>query len=297
MPGRGLAAVLGGAVALATSSALAAAPTDWGINLQPAASPVAEEMLRFHNNLLLPIITGITLFVMALLLFVMIRFNRRRNPTSSRTTHNVAIEVVWTVVPVLILVLIAIPSFRLLYFADRLPADDVDLTIKAIGNQWFWTYEYPDQNFQFDAYMIDDDDLEPGQPRLLATDNAVVLPVETNIRILLTANDVLHAWAVPALGVKKDTVPGRLNETWFRINEEYEGETLYGQCSELCGVLHAYMPIEVRAVSREDFDAWVEEAQQQFSTIVDEPPPEETAGQEAGTSPRLAEAGTRDAAR
>lgn len=258
-------AVFGGA--LAAGSAEAGQPQPWQLGFQVAASPTMEGVRSLHDQILMPIITAITIFVLALLLFVVWRFRASRNPTPSRTVHNTTIEVIWTVIPVMILVVIAIPSFRLLYMADRLPPDDVELTLKAVGHQWFWSYEYPDQGFTFEAYMVPDQDLEEGQPRLLATDNVVVLPVETNIQFLTTASDVLHSWAIPAFGVKLDSVPGRLNETWFRINGEFAGRTFYGQCSELCGTGHAYMPIEVRAVTREEFDAWVAEAQEQFTPL------------------------------
>jgi cytochrome c oxidase subunit 2 len=240
--------------------ALADQPHNWGLGLQEAASPVMEDIRWFHNNMLLPIITVITLFVMALMLYVMIRFSKKNNPTPSSFTHNTAVEVLWTVVPVLILVAIAVPSFKLLYKADRIA--DPDMTLKVTGNQWYWSYSYPDHGeFEFDSYMLEDADLPEGAPRLLSVDNKVVLPVDTNIRILLTASDVLHNWAVPAFGIKIDTVPGRLRETWVRITRE---GTYYGQCSELCGVRHAYMPIEVEAVSKEKFEAWVQQAQAQY---------------------------------
>ena len=177
------------------------------------------------------------------------------------------LEVIWTVVPVIILLVIAVPSFRLLYFTDRV--EDADMTLKAIGHQWYWSYEYPDHgDFTFDALMLEDDELEEGQPRLLATDEAVVLPVGAKIRLLTTADDVIHSWAIPALGVKMDSVPGRVNETWFQINSE---GTYYGQCSELCGTLHGFMPIMIEAVSQEEFDAWVEFAREEYASANDSP--------------------------
>jgi cytochrome c oxidase subunit 2 len=190
---------------------------------------------------------------LALLGYVIVRFRASNNPTPSKVTHNTAIEVIWTVVPVLILVVIAIPSFKLLYLQKVIP--ESEMTVKAIGLQWYWTYEYPDHgDITFDALMVADADLQEGQPRLLETDNRLVLPVETNIRVLVTADDVIHAWAVPAFGVKIDAIPGRINETWVRI--EREG-TYYGQCSELCGINHGFMPIAV--------DAWVEKAKREFA--------------------------------
>ena len=240
-------------------------PRNWQLGLRPAASPTMEKIIDFHN-LLLIIITLISVFVLVLLLYVMFRFSEKRNPTPSKTTHNTTIEVLWTVIPVVILVLIAIPSFKLLYFADRV--EEADMTLKAIGRQWYWSYEYPDHdNFTFDATMVATEDLEEGQKRLLDTDNYVVLPVDTKIRLLITASDVLHAFALPAMGIKLDAVPGQVNETWVEITRE---GTYYGQCSEICGTGHAYMPIAVKAVSKEAFAEWVEEAKEEFARV-DEP--------------------------
>lgn len=233
-----------------------ALPEDGGLGLQPAASPSMERIAEFHN-LLLYIIFGIAIFVLILLVYVVLRFNKRVNPNPSKVTHNVMLEIAWTVIPVVILIIIAIPSFKLLYYVDR--TENPDMTIKVTGYQWYWGYEYPDHgDISFSSYMIQDENIDTskGQLRLLSTDNPVVVPVKKNIQVILTAGDVLHSWAVPALGVKQDTVPGRLNETWFRVNEP---GTYYGQCSELCGKDHAYMPIEIKAVSEEEFAAWVEE--------------------------------------
>jgi cytochrome c oxidase subunit 2 len=255
-----------------------AAPRDWQLGLPEPASPTMEKIVDFHN-LLLVVITLITVFVLFLLLYVMFRFSEKRNPTPSKTTHHTVIEVLWTVVPVVILVAIAVPSFRLLYFADRV--EDADMTIKAIGRQWYWSYEYPDQgNFTFDATLVPEEDLTDGQLRLLTTDNAVVLPVNTKIRLLITASDVLHSFAMPAMGIKLDAVPGQINETWMEI--EREG-TYYGQCSEICGTNHAYMPIMIEAVSKEKFDAWVEKAQKEFAKI-------DTPEGAPSAEPRLAQA-------
>lgn len=242
-------------------AASAAEPFDWQLGLQPAATPVAHLQHQLHN-LLLIIITAISLFVLALLIYVMVRFNAKRNPNPSKTSHNTVIEVLWTVLPVMILVIIAIPSFKLLYFMDK--TDKPELTLKVTGHQWYWSYTYQDNgNFSFDSLIVPASEIKPGQRRLLETDNRVVLPVDTNIRVLLTSDDVLHAWAVPAFGVKMDTVPGRLNETWMRI--EREG-VYYGQCSELCGVNHAFMPIAVQAVSKAEFAKWVVDAQKKFAS-------------------------------
>jgi len=237
-------------------------PQPWQMGFQPSASPIMDAVYDFHD-LLLVIIFAITIFVLLLMLYVMVRFRASKNPNPSRTSHNTLVEVVWTVVPVLILVVIAIPSFRLLYLTDR--SIDADMTIKAIGHQWYWTYEYPDHGgIVFDSLMVADEDLKPGQPRLLATDTAVVVPVNKKVRVLTTASDVLHSWAIPSFGIKKDSVPGRINETWFTAQRE---GIYYGQCSELCGVNHAFMPITVMAVSEEDFKRWVEWAQERYASV------------------------------
>ncbi|HEU0071496.1 MAG TPA: cytochrome c oxidase subunit II [Alphaproteobacteria bacterium] len=254
------AGVCAAAALLLPALATAAVPQPWTFGFQDAATPVAKDIHDLHH-LLLIIITVITLFVLALLVYVIIRFNAKRNPVPSRTAHNTLIEVLWTVIPVMILVVIAVPSFKLLYFMDR--TDKPELTLKVIGHQWYWSYQYQDNgDFTFDSLIVPQDQLKPGQHRLLEVDNQVVLPVNTNIRVLVTSEDVLHAWAVPAFGVKIDTVPGHLNETWMRI--ERPG-TYYGQCSELCGVNHGFMPIAVKAVSKEEFQAWVEEAKKKFA--------------------------------
>lgn len=256
---------LAAALVVAAAGAEAAQPYPWQIGLQPAASPVLREINSFHN-LLLIIIFAIAVFVLALLVYVMVRFRASANPVPSKTAHNTLLEVVWTLIPVAILLVIAIPSFKLLYFSDV--TQKAELTVKAIGHQWFWSYEYPDNgNFTFDATMVEAADLKPGQPRLLETDYRVVVPVDTNVRLLTTSVDVIHAWAMPAFGVKKDAVPGRLLETWFKA--EREG-VYYGQCSELCGTNHGFMPIAVEVVSKEAFAKWVLEAQKKFARV-DEP--------------------------
>ncbi|MCF8495801.1 MAG: cytochrome c oxidase subunit II [Alphaproteobacteria bacterium] len=235
----------------------------WHMGFQPPASPVAEHMQDFHG-MLLYIITGIALFVLLLLVFVALRFNDRVNKTPAQFSHNVLIEVLWTVIPVVILIVIAVPSYRLLYYTDR--AQNPEMTLKVTGYQWYWGYEYPDQNgTNFLSYMVPDKDIDKaaGQLRLLSTDTPVVLPVDTTIRILVTASDVLHAWAVPAFGIKIDAVPGRLNETWVRITKP---GTYYGQCSELCGKDHAFMPIEIRAVTKEEFQNWVAKSAEEHAS-------------------------------
>jgi cytochrome c oxidase subunit 2 len=257
----GLAALVASApAALAQDAAnrVMGAPEPWQLGLQDAATPVMEQVQDFHN-LLLVIITAITIFVLVLMLYTGWRFHETRNPTPSKTTHNTVIEVLWTAVPVIILVVIAIPSFKLLYYQDQVV--DAEMTVKAIGRQWYWSYEYPDHGgFAFDAFMIEDSDIDPskGELRQLSTNQAVVLPVDTNVRILITSSDVLHSFAMPSMGVKTDAVPGQLNETWVRIQEE---GLYYGQCSELCGVRHNAMPIEIKAVSKEEFDSWIETQQ------------------------------------
>ncbi len=256
---------LAAALVVAAAGAEAAQPYQWQIGLQPAASPVLHEINSFHNLLLIIIFT-IAVFVLALLVYVMVRFRASANPVPSKTAHNTLLEVAWTLIPVAILLVIAIPSFKLLYFADR--PEKAELTVKAVGHQWFWSYEYPDNgNFTFDATMVEAADLKQGQPRLLETDYRVVVPVDTNVRLLTTSVDVIHAWAMPAFGVKKDAVPGRLLETWFRA--EREG-VYYGQCSELCGTNHGFMPIAVEVVSKDAFAKWVVEAQKKFARV-DEP--------------------------
>lgn len=234
--------------------------TPWQIDLAEPATPIMEQIRNFHN-FVTAIIIVIALFVLGLMIYVIVRYNEKRHPVPSRTTHHTGLEIAWTVIPVLILVIIAIPSFRLLFAQYNFPP--ADMTIKTTGHQWYWTYEYPDHdNMTFDSLMVEDADLKPGQPRLLTTDNDVVVPVGKNIHVLVTASDVIHDWAVPAFGVKLDAVPGRVIKTWFRA--ERTG-TFHGMCSELCGQRHAYMPITVRVVSQEDFDAWLVKAKEEFA--------------------------------
>ena len=236
-------------------AAFADQPVDKGLGLQPPVTTVMKDIVVFHDWILMPIITAISIFVAALLLYCVVRFNKKANPVADKFTHNTAIEVVWTLIPVLILVFISIFSFPLLYKADQVPAK-VDLTIKVTGHQWYWSYEYPDQNgISFDANMLPAEDAAAaGKPYLLATDNAVVVPVNKNVRLQLTASDVIHGYLVPAFGIQLDATPGRLHEMWF--NADKVG-TYYGQCTQICGVKHAYMPIEVKVVTQPEFDAWV----------------------------------------
>ena len=257
----GLAASFG-AAALTFAQQAFAAPEPWQLGFQPAASPVMQRIESFHTGVLY-IVTLICLFVFALLLWVIIRYNHRANPVPGKTTHHTLLEVAWTIIPVVILVVIAIPSFKLLYYEADTPPPA--LTIKAIGHQWYWSYQYPKGNFQFDSVGLSDADaLKKGEPRLLGVDNVVVVPVNSVVRVLTTGSDVIHSWAVPAFGVKMDAVPGRLNETWFKAL--YQG-TFYGQCSELCGARHAYMPIEVNVVSQDAFNAWLATAKKKFAAI------------------------------
>jgi len=246
------AATIGALLAGTGTAALALGqPTPWALGLQDAASPVMADIHWFHNVLLV-IIIAITAFVLILLLTVMLRFNAQANPRPTRTTHNALIEVIWTIVPVIILLAIAVPSFRLLFVQLDLPKPD--LTVKATGKQWYWSYNYPDNNFEFDSLIVDEKDLKPGQPRLLTVDNEMVVPVNKVVHVLVTGADVIHSFAVPSFGIKIDAVPGRLNDTWFKATSE---GLFHGQCSELCGKDHAFMPITVRVVSEAEFANWV----------------------------------------
>lgn len=248
-------------VALSSSQAFATAE-NYGLNLLEAASPSLERITEFHD-MMLWIISATVLFVFALLVFVVLRYNKAANPKPESFSHNVLIEIIWTVVPIVILIVIAVPSFKLLYYTDR--TAEPEMTLKVIGHQWYWEYEYPDQDgISFNSYMIPEEEIDAskGEQRLLSTDMKVVLPVDTNIQILVTSADVIHSFAMPALGLKTDAMPGRLNETWVRITKP---GVYYGQCSELCGKDHAYMPIEIHAVSKEEFVNWVEKAKEEYS--------------------------------
>jgi len=253
-------AMLGALVWVEQALAAEGRSQPWQIGLQPAYSPVMERVHEF-NNMLLWIQFLIVALVLGILAYIIVRFNEKANPVASKTAHNTLLEIVWTAIPIIILVIIAIPSIKLLYYADK--AQDPEMTIKVVGHQWYWSYIYPDHGeFEFDSVLIPDDELEEGQPRLLAVDNRVVLPVDTTVQVLISSDDVIHNWAVPSLGLKLDATPGRTNETWVKINEE---GTYYGMCSELCGVNHGYMPIQIEAVSKERFAEWVKEAQEEFA--------------------------------
>ena len=246
---------------LSNASSTETLPKDWRLGFSEPATELMSDVIAFHSYILMPIITGISILVLALLLYIAYRYNSNRNQIASTTTHNTVIEVLWTVIPVILLIIIAIPSFRILYTAETIPK--ADLTIKAIGNQWYWSYEYPDyDDFSFDANMLQDEELSDPSLRLLETDTQIVVPVNKVVKLLITSNDVLHAWTIPAFAVKKDAVPGRLNETWFKAEKT---GTYYGQCSELCGPKHAFMPINVKVVSQDEFDNWLNFAKEEYA--------------------------------
>jgi len=260
-----MSALMAGA-SLMVSSALASdgAALPGQMGLQTPVTTVGHDINFFHNSILLPIITVVTIFVLILLIVVMVKFNAKANPTPSKTTHHVGLEVAWTVVPVMILIVIAIPSFRLL--TKQLVIPQADVTVKVTGKQWYWSYEYPkDQagGFGFDSLMKADNELKPGDLRLLSVDNEAVVPVNKTVRIQVTSADVIHSFAVTSFGVRIDAVPGRLNESWFRAEKE---GLYYGQCSKLCGKDHAYMPIAIRVVSQDKYTAWLAEAKKKFAS-------------------------------
>lgn len=254
--------ILGLAAASAGRAFAEGYATPGQIGFIEAATPIAHEIQFFHNWILLPIIVTISLFVLALLVFVIFRFREKANPEASMTTHNTTLEVAWTVIPVMILVIIAIPSFRLL--THQMTSPGADITVKATGKQWYWTYSYPEDQggFEFDSYLKPDSDLKPGDLRQLSVDNEAVVPVGKTVRFLVTAADVIHSFTVPSFGIRIDAVPGRMNETWFKAEQE---GIYYGQCSKLCGKDHAYMPIAIRVVSPESYETWLAEAKKKFA--------------------------------
>jgi cytochrome c oxidase subunit 2 len=260
-------------------AALAAEPEPWQLGFQPPATPITERVDAF-NDVLLIIITAITIFVVALLAYVMFRFSAKRHPVPTRTSHNSVIEILWTVIPIVILVSIAIPSFKLMYYMDEVPK--ADMTIKVTAHQWYWSYEYPDQKVGFDSNLIQDKDLKPGQKRLLAVDNPLVVPADTTIRVQVTGTDVIHSWFVPSFGVQEYAIIGRLNEAWMKV---LHPGTYYGECNQICGVNHAFMPIEVQVLSKDDFQKWLGDAKTKFALNEPETAPPATA------EPRLAAAG------
>jgi cytochrome c oxidase subunit 2 len=270
-------------------AALADQPQPWQLGMQDPATPITQRIDHFHNELLV-IIFLISAFVFGLLLYAIIRFNHRFHPIPTRTTHNPVIEFLWTVVPVVILVLIAIPSFKLMYYMDTVP--DAAMTIKITGHQWYWQYEYPDNgNIGFNSNLITDDKLQAGQPRLLEVDNPLVIPVGTTIRVQITGTDVIHSWFVPSFGVQEYAVVGRLNEAWMNVNNP---GTYYGECNQICGVNHAFMPIEVKVVSKDDFQKWLTDAKTKFAADKPKDEPGDTGARQvaavapAGAQPAVA---------
>jgi cytochrome c oxidase subunit 2 len=247
------------ALAVSTTGALAAQPEPWQLGFQKFVTPVGQQLNELHNWLLI-LIFAIAIFVLVLLAYVCVKFKASNNPTPSKTTHNTLIEVLWTAIPVLILVVVAIPSFKLLYYQDR--AVDPDMTVKVIANQWYWRYEYPDQELGFDSVMIPDDEIGEGQIRTLSVDNNMVVPVGAKVQVLVTTEDVMHSFFVPSFGVQVYGTPGRVNETWVEITEP---GVYYGQCNQICGLNHAFMPIVVEAMSKDDYAAWLKEAKEEHA--------------------------------
>jgi cytochrome c oxidase subunit 2 len=274
-----VAAVMPGAAAMAAD--VVGQPKPWEIGMQRAYGPIKEHIIDLHR-LVLVIIALITILVGVLLVWVMVRYNAKRHPVPSQTSHNTVLEIAWTVIPVLILVIIAIPSFRLIYYQDRTP--DADMTIKVTGHQWYWEYNYPDKgNLDIESRFIDDADLKPGQPRLLTVDNQLVIPVNKNIRVLTTSTDVIHSFFIPALGVQRYAIPGRTIETWMRASDT---GVFYGECNQICGENHSRMPIAVRAVPEKEFDAWVEQAKKASAAGEPIPQPGQALKQVAAAEPQ-----------
>ena len=247
-------------VGIIAGSAMASEPQAWQLGLQEPAGSIAEKAQSLHN-LLLVIITAISVFVLALLVYTCVRYRESSNPVPSKTSHNTTIEILWTVIPVLILVVIAVPSFRLLYYMDE--TKNAEMVVKITGNQWYWNYEYPDEEIGFDSYIIDEMDLAPGQPRLLSVDNPFVVPEGTRVKLLITGNDVMHSFFVPSLAVQTYSIAGRVNEVWMDV--PIGAKSYYGQCNQICGVNHAYMPIVVKAVSRQEYANWLLMAKREFA--------------------------------
>ncbi len=245
---------------LITTTNAAFARENWQFGYSESVTTVMDDIVYLHDKIMLPIIVAICVFVLFLLIYSLVKFRSSKNPIPSTTSHNTLIEVLWTLIPCIILVVIAVPSFRLLYKQDIIPKSDV--TLKVTGYQWYWGYEYPDQKISFEANIVETKNLKPNQPRLLEADNYVVLPVNKVVKVLITANDVLHAWAMPSFGVNKEAVPGRINETWFKAQKE---GIYYGQCLELCGSKHAFMPIVVKIVSEKEYNEWLKVAKVKFA--------------------------------
>jgi cytochrome c oxidase subunit II len=244
---------------LAVPAGWADQPRPWELGMQASATPVHDRIAALHDAVLI-IITLITIFVVGLMLYVMARFHHTRHPVPTRTSHNTLIEVLWTIVPVLILVGIAIPTFKLMYYMDRVPPEA--MTIRVTGHQWYWSYAYPDQKISFDSNIVAEKDLKPGQPRLLTVDNPLVVPTGTNVRVLVTSTDVIHSWFIPSFGVQEYAIIGRANQSWFNV--ERPG-TYYGECNQICGINHSHMPIEVVALAKPDFDKWLADAKTKFA--------------------------------
>ncbi|HTV88235.1 MAG TPA: cytochrome c oxidase subunit II [Stellaceae bacterium] len=253
-----LASGFGGLLALMPAG-WAEQPHDWELGMQAPATPVDQHLQAFHDELLV-IIFLITIFVMGLLLYVIVRFHHSRNPVPTKTSHNAVVEILWTVIPVLILVAIAIPSFKLMYYMDRVPPDS--MTINVTGHQWYWSYNYPKEKISFDSNSVPDKDLKPGQPRLLTVDNPLVVPAGTNVRVLVTSTDVIHSWYVPSFGVQEYAIIGRENHAWFNV---LHPGTFYGECNQICGINHSHMTIEVVALSKPDFAKWLQLAKKQYA--------------------------------
>ena len=247
---------------LCVSTAYAAEPQPWQLGLQDPAGSIAERATSLHNMLLV-IITVISLFVLGLLVYVCVRFRASANPKPSKTSHNTIIEILWTVVPVLILVVIAVPSFQLLYYMDK--TKDTEMVIKVTGNQWYWNYEYPDENISFDSYLVDEEDLGEDQIRLLSVDNPLVVPAGPRLKLLVAGNDVMHSFFVPSLAVQIYSIAGRINEAWIDVPEGTK--KYYGQCNQICGVNHAYMPIVVQALNEADYAEWLLNAKEEFASV------------------------------
>lgn len=258
----GLVLLAGTTVLMTAVGAWAAEPQPWQLGLQEPAGSIAEKATSLHN-LLLVIITAISLFVLGLLVYTCVRFRQSVNPNPTKTSHNTVIEILWTVVPVLILVVIAVPSFRLLYYMDK--TKDTDMVIKITGNQWYWNYEYPDEGLNFDSYIIDEGDLQQGQKRLLEVDYPMVVPAGTRVKLLVTGNDVMHSFFVPSLAVQTYSIIGRVNEAWIDVPEGTH--TYYGQCNQICGVNHAYMPIVVKALEKNEYETWLSGAKKELASI------------------------------
>jgi cytochrome c oxidase subunit 2 len=260
----GLAALSAALAAPMAQAQIFGGPKPGGIGLLPANTDIADGMFWFHNWILLPAITGISLLVLALIVYIVWRFNETANPIPSRRTHNAVIEIVWTVAPALILVIIAVPSFRLLTQQLVIPAPD--LTLKVTASQWHWNYGYPksEGGFSFDSLYVEEKDLKPGQPNVITADHEMVVPVGKVVELDVVAQDVIHSFSIPSFGVKIDAIPGRLNKSWFKAQQE---GVFYGQCSNICGIDHAFMPINVRVLSQPDYEAWLAQAKKQFAVL------------------------------